>query len=87
MASSWREAFYLQARSDYDLLLLLNEQGAPLCHRLHYLQMATEKLAKGFQSDPATNNRPIRSHAAFVRFMQLAKSRPELRSRYGRSTD
>lgn len=69
------------------MLLLLNSQSAATCHRLHYLQMSTEKLAKGFQSDPTTNSRPIRSHKAFVRFMQLAKSRPELRNRYGRSSD
>lgn len=87
MAGSWSQAFYRQARSDYEMYLLLNREGAPACHRLHYLQMCTEKLAKSYQSDPRTNSRPVRSHHAFVRFMQLVKSRPEFRRRYGRSND
>jgi hypothetical protein len=44
---SWAEAFLKQACSDYVILKSLNEQAdVPECHRLHYLQMACEKLAK-----------------------------------------
>jgi len=41
------EAFRAQAASDFGVFLMLGEQpDVPGCHRLHYLQMATEKLAK-----------------------------------------
>lgn len=58
MADTEREAFYRQARCDYEILLLLNREGAATCQRLHYLQMSTEKLSKDYQSDPASNQRP-----------------------------
>ena len=48
--SEW-EAFLAQARSDYavfELLLDMRREDVPECHPLHYLQMATEKLAKAF---------------------------------------
>jgi hypothetical protein len=43
------EAFLKQARSDFRVFSLLRGQDrgyVPECHALHYLQMATEKLAK-----------------------------------------
>jgi hypothetical protein len=43
------EAFLRQARSDFQVFEILREQDrseVPECHPLHYLQMATEKLAK-----------------------------------------
>ncbi len=47
------EAFAAQARSDWRVYrhlarLRLQSQGSsfPKCHDLHYLQMATEKIAK-----------------------------------------
>jgi hypothetical protein len=39
-----QQLFLSQARSDYDIFLFLGRRDA--CHRLHYLQMSTEKLAK-----------------------------------------
>jgi hypothetical protein len=44
-----REAFQRQARSDFQVFELLHRQHlgeVSECHALHYLQMATEKLAK-----------------------------------------
>jgi hypothetical protein len=38
--------FLEQARSDYGIYLYLSKQS--VCHRLHYLQMCTEKLAKAY---------------------------------------
>jgi hypothetical protein len=46
---TWRDAFLKQAHSDYSVYKKLNELRLPLCHKLHYLQMATEKLAKAYQ--------------------------------------
>jgi hypothetical protein len=43
---SWREAFLRQAHSDYAMVLHLNEPSVSYCHRLHFLQMAAEKLGK-----------------------------------------
>jgi hypothetical protein len=43
------EAYLRQARSDFqivELLLAEDRAAVPGCHPLHYLQMATEKLAK-----------------------------------------
>ena len=39
-----QQLFRAQARSDYEVYQLLARRHP--CHRLHYLQMATEKLAK-----------------------------------------
>ena len=70
MAMDWRTAYFQQARSDYDMLLrLLKEENVPECQRLHYLQMATEKLAKGFLTQPGGPRYP-KVHDAFVRFVK-----------------
>jgi hypothetical protein len=39
-----QQLFLDQARSDYEIYRYLSRRNA--CHRLHYLQMCTEKLAK-----------------------------------------
>ena len=49
MTQCVHEAYLLQARSDFAVFELLVRQGradVPECYALHYLQMATEKLAK-----------------------------------------
>jgi len=50
MAQDWQATYFRQARSDYDTFQLLETSGAAFCQQLHYLQMTTEKLAKGFAS-------------------------------------
>lgn len=53
MPLDWRAAYFQQAKSDYEMLLkLMSEEGTPACQSLHYLQMTTEKLAKGFLTQP-----------------------------------
>ena len=79
---TWRKAFLRQAETDYLLFCELNEHKKPLCHQLHYLQMATEKLAKAFTCGP-NNNPPKASHPALVRFLQISKGRPDLRRDLG----
>lgn len=78
MPADWRSAYLQQARSDHAMLLQLMKEGAPLCHRLHYLQMTTEKLAKGLLTPPG-DTAYERTHNAFVRFVRVAKVRPEVR--------
>ena len=49
---TWSEAFCTQAESDFRVFQkLMRENGSgevAFCHCLHFLQMATEKLAKSF---------------------------------------
>lgn len=79
MRLGWRSAYLDQARSDYEVFHFLLKQGntIPYCHVLHYLQMSTEKLAKAFLTDH-TPARPARTHNAFVKFVRVAGSRPEM---------
>lgn len=44
----WSRAFASQALSDLGMRELLARSGAAKCHRLHFLQMAAEKLCKAF---------------------------------------
>lgn len=77
MPQDWRTAYFRQARSDYETLQLLEQSDASFCQRLHYLQMATEKLAKGFASAPG-GSPPPKIHRGYVQFMQQIKRRSEL---------
>jgi hypothetical protein len=43
---AWQLAFLKQARSDWETYQRIDDPVWPTCHRLHFLQMATEKLAK-----------------------------------------
>jgi len=80
---TWRSAFFAQARADWRLFCELKQRtDVPMCQKLHYLQMATEKLAKAFSSSQ-TGQRPPRSHVALTRFLKVSKGRPEIRHRLG----
>ena len=74
----WRTALFEQAHSDYETLELLSREGAAFCHQLHYLQMATEKLAKGFSTPPG-GPQPLKVHRAFVNLLRSVKSNRQLR--------
>lgn len=80
---NWRDAFLNQARSDYTVFRKMSKESYPICHQLHYLQMATEKLAKGFLSKPSENRPPRKTHYAFVRFLILSKQRTDLKRLLG----
>jgi hypothetical protein len=81
---NWRDAFFTQAWSDYQLLRGLNESRYPLCHKLHYLQMTTEKLAKGFLCHFQGRNAPAqKTHFVFTRFLKISKQRSGLRESLG----
>jgi len=72
MTWNWRTGLLAQARSDYRLFRHLHNLPNPTeqCHRLRYLQMATEKLAKGLMSD--SKMPPALSHKAFATFVKQA---------------
>jgi hypothetical protein len=78
MSIDWRNAYLAQAISDCRMYeFLLNEKDVERCHALHYLQMASEKLAKHFLIAPGTA--PKTTHRQFVRFLQHSGSNPALR--------
>lgn len=69
------QGLYLtQARSDFRALKAL--EGSDPCHRIHYLQMATEKLAKAFFWRAGS---PVKKrHDFFVRFVQVIGNRADV---------
>jgi len=74
---TWRDGYLRQAESDYGIYSELNKRRAPLCHRLHYLQMASEKLAKSFLC--YGSHKPYKkTHYALVRFLKSTKRRPAI---------
>ena len=80
---SWHEAYLTQARSEHAVLRKLEDPSVEYCHRLHYLQMVAEKLAKAMLTAPGSAAPAPTSHAAFVRMLRVLKSRPEIRRRLG----
>jgi len=66
--NQFQELWWEQSRSDHDVLNLLRRNRALGCHQLHYLQMATEKLAKAYFWRSGTS--PPRTHAGSVQFMR-----------------
>ena len=68
MISDEDQALLVQAKSDLDVFRLLAGQdraAVPACHPLHYLQMATEKLAKAVQRRMHPQPPDKLSHVAF----------------------
>lgn len=83
MPHDWRTAYIAQAKSDYRILRkLLDDSDIPDCHKLHYLQMVTEKLAKGFLTPPG-GGPYAKVHDAFVRFVRSARSMPNIQTACG----
>jgi hypothetical protein len=65
----YQELWWRQAKSEHDIFIMLRGQGVEQCHSLHYLQMATEKLAKAYFWRSSTP--PPKSHAGFVQFLRF----------------
>jgi len=76
---TWKTGYLRQAQSDmkmYDVLMGMNRNKCPICHPFHYLQMATEKLAKAFLIDPKRQADPkFSNHKVFVKFLQILRKR------------
>lgn len=67
-------AFATQGRSDWEVykhLSALTKPSFPQCHALHYLQMATEKIAKAYRiRDTAADvDDLVKHHTGFVEFI------------------
>jgi hypothetical protein len=84
---TWRTAYFQQAQHDYGVFRELRRRtDVAMCHKLHYLQMATEKLAKAFLS-PRSGRPPPRVHVALCNFLKMSKGRPEIRRLLGYEND
>ena len=83
---AWALAYAQQSASDFAVFRLLNATTEyPRCHALHYLQMATEKIAKAYRfRDTDTSIAPLLTkHTAFSKFFQNFLKSPEIKKRYG----
>jgi hypothetical protein len=80
------KAFLTQARSDWEVYLLLTErrESVQACHELHYLQMTVEKLAKAVICSGGAA--PPRTHAVAERLVQLLRA-PVMARRLGYNPD
>jgi hypothetical protein len=78
----WQMAFLKQARVDWEAYHRTHQTRWPDCHRLLFLQMATEKLGKALLlAGHSKLERLTRSHAAFVKFMQVASYNRNLQTK------
>jgi hypothetical protein len=82
---TWREAFFRQAENDFALFHEFNRSKPmkPACQQVHYLQMATEKLAKAIKCRWLPKKaQPPTHHVGFVETLRLITNRDrELRRR------
>lgn len=81
----WALASINQSRSDFATYQLLSgSPGVPICHLLHYLQMASEKVAKAyrFRDTDTAEDRLTTEHVASSQFIQSYLKSPEIMQRY-----
>jgi hypothetical protein len=75
----WRIAFAEQSASDLQVYAILSKVGGlPVCHRLHYLQMHLEKLAKSYLYQASPTFEHVLHHNV------VSKVLPQLVRRYAR---
>lgn len=81
---NWQTAFLKQARSDWDAYQRTRQPAWPPCHRLLFLQMATEKLSKALLiAGHSKLETMVQSHAAFVNFMRVVGDNRKLQEALG----
>jgi hypothetical protein len=81
----WAAAYHRQASSDWMLFMeLLARADVPACHALHFLQMATEKLAKAYRfRDTATDEGSLLTkHVGFQKFLNSFLLSPQMRDEF-----
>jgi hypothetical protein len=82
---AFADAFYRQASSDWQTFeLLLEKKDLPLCHALHYLQMACEKLAKAYRlrDTSCAIDKVTSKHTGFEKFINAFLRSPALIAEY-----
>jgi len=74
MREKYARAFAIQGASDFRLYqnVLCKSDEVETCHKLHYLQMACEKIAKAYmcKDENIAISKIITSHVAFSRFIE-----------------
>jgi hypothetical protein len=67
----WGDAYARQGRSDWSAYIQLGRLHIERCHRLHFLQMACEKIAKAyrFRYTATAAEGLLSRHTGFARFM------------------
>ncbi len=80
--TDWASAFAEQGSSDLLVYEILSEANVPSCHRLHYLQMATEKIAKAYQVAGGHWSPRKKSHSVAVEFVKLYYNSPSMKKQY-----
>ena len=84
--AQYAAAFHAQAKSDWEVYeqLVRAQPSLPICHQLHYLQMACEKLGKAYRlRQPAANvDAIVTRHVGFTQFVNDYLRSPEVRDKY-----
>lgn len=55
----------------------------PACHWIHFLQMATEKMARAHAMDPNSNEQPARTHGGFFLLIRTGLANERWQGRLG----
>lgn len=83
---AWALGYAKQSRSDFSMYQRLELSGAGVeeCHRLHFLQMACEKIAKAYRfRDTATSEERLTTeHVAFSQFIDSYLASADMKNRY-----
>jgi len=84
---AFAEAFAAQGRSDWEVykyLGALTQPSFPACHALHYLQMATEKIAKAYRirDTKADVDQLARHHTGFEEFVNAFFRTPSIKDEF-----
>lgn len=85
--NAWATAFAAQSQSDWEVYKILSaEPYIPVCHSLHYLQMACEKIAKAYRcrDTSAPLDDLLSRHVGFAKFMSSFLGSPSMKKAYGR---
>jgi hypothetical protein len=84
--TDWANAYARQSRSDFTVFEAFPTAmpDGELCHRLRYLQMACEKIAKAYRfRDTSTPMEVLlTSHVAFFKCIENVLRSPEIKRRY-----
>ena len=71
MDRDWTRAFARQALSDLRARDVLEAGNADKCHKLHFLQMAAEKVCKAFLISTKGHEKVRRSHAYVQKYIPI----------------
>jgi hypothetical protein len=77
--SLWARGYAKQALSDLEAREILVSGNAEKCHRLHFLQMASEKVCKAYLTMANGHENVRKTHAYVARNLPIDKSRTIIR--------